>query len=934
MHINNTSKFLNKIFLFIFVFIDYDTHKYVINIDDSIVAICPPLGWFNDPQSCHKSFIQNFSKEILFCISIGTEIKKMKMEEFMEFCYAYLKRNFPNVRNVVQFPPLEMIANQAVKSVADLFTRLLSTRTSFRVVLTNLNSKKYFQCCTKTDDILQRDLPYQNRIMVFDQESKSILNIRVVEQTRFNGDVHREIEHCNKDMQYFVSAHRNRPCGCFIIGVLAFPNMNYAELKSELSYYFTKETTHLLRLFVLSKEDLEDDQSLQTWWNDVFENELDNISGCNTKFTEKGFQLICAQSMATIALAKMSPKLPSLSPDTHQQINSLLLNADQLKAIESPSNRKMIIGNYGTGKSIVLDEIARRKFNESILQNRTSTLILYLVWEAYSLLEVQKKLFMEELKRNAKDPQHVTLIFGNSFGVWKDISRGQEITLLHILKYYFEKRNYEVVHVLIDEVPTNVVHVSELNAVNELLKKHTKYSLAIAPQSVVIDCKTSTPSTESSSVEEEKNHNRNCLHKLEMDHFHLAKVMRNSKQVTAVMKASQDHLEGKETVLGICKPESIIQEETHSNTHTELSAVSHQTPEENYTEESITSEPKANNNVIEDSSNIVHDSLLKTDAKKKELMLNICDSKQDSENRKSNLNMINKTNSSLQTPPLELEKISKLIDSEKGEETATSFMKTTYKFHPIQNGNGVTDRKPVFVRLPSEVDFQSDLSAKVLFFALNELCLKEKASTMILCSNMEEIRMISYCLSLIPNFKYVTYIPQLCGYFPTKEERHHIFNAFNSGSCLLTDNTGIKGMEAKRVVIFAERDEYFLKHIINETLSRATVWVHIFLHSPEKCFSNRYTLSDLFRDLERKELFEVQRVEVFEDHVNFEEPFVNNNCVFKVNRVYDKQWTMSFPDHCVWFNRQFPLKQSTASHRYVDILVSIQFIELLPRSSN
>lgn len=37
---------------------------------------------------------------------------------------------------------------------------------------------------------------------------------------------------------------------------------------------------------------------------------------------------------------------------------------------------------------------------------------------------------------------------------------------------------------------------------------------------------------------------------------------------------------------------------------------------------------------------------------------------------------------------------------------------------------------------------------------------------------------------------------------------------------LLTDNAGKKGMEAKRVIIFAEHGESLLKSYINESLSR------------------------------------------------------------------------------------------------------------------
>ena len=71
---------------------------------------------------------------------------------------------------------------------------------------------------------------------------------------------------------------------------------------------------------------------------------------------------MCTVSIATIALTEKISNLPTVSANPKKQLDSLLLNADQIKAIRDPTRLKLITGCYSCGKSIVANEIVKQKF--------------------------------------------------------------------------------------------------------------------------------------------------------------------------------------------------------------------------------------------------------------------------------------------------------------------------------------------------------------------------------------------------------------------------------------------------------------------------------------------------------------------------------------------------------------------------------------------
>ena len=162
--------------------------------------------------------------------------------------------------------------------------------------------------------------------------------------------------------------------------------------------------------------------------------------------------------------------LPAFSRNPCQQLNSLLLNSEQLEAIQHPSKTKLIIGGYGAGKSIIAEEIVKKKYLKAIQKNE-QTEIFHVTWEPYSLVEVLKEKFVEGLKNDHLECNYdqVILNSGNAYRIWHEIGNSEKLlTLSSFLRYFKSKKVSQ--HVVIDEFPGDQFQESEVETMKTLFR--------------------------------------------------------------------------------------------------------------------------------------------------------------------------------------------------------------------------------------------------------------------------------------------------------------------------------------------------------------------------------------------------------------------------------------------------------------------------------
>ena len=139
------------------------------------------MGKLDDPNSCEKGLNGYFVKgneKMEIKISKGAEcIDVINVQKFIDLSKEYKQRNFPHTDKVLQFHPLHMLSHSPTKHLAELIVDVLEKRSGFRAVISQLNFNKYFQWLRSEEDLWIINHSYHNRLLIFDEESTSILNV-------------------------------------------------------------------------------------------------------------------------------------------------------------------------------------------------------------------------------------------------------------------------------------------------------------------------------------------------------------------------------------------------------------------------------------------------------------------------------------------------------------------------------------------------------------------------------------------------------------------------------------------------------------------------------------------------------------------------------------------------------------------------------------
>ena len=221
---------------------------------------------------------------------------------------------------------------------------------------------------------------------------------------------------------------------------------------------------------------------------------------------------------------------------------------------------------------------------------------------------------------------------------------------------------------------------------------------------------------------------------------------------------------------------------------------------------------------------------------------------------------------------------------------SVSQVQSTFEFHKSETGHAIENQNPMLIKLPQiDISKRNHAVGKMIALTLREICkLDNTVKTLVIGHNINELSIVSYSLSLIKNLKFDVYAPESfeCN-LPSKEEKRSILEKFNQNTCILADNSAVKGLEAQRIVIFANHQEYFLRHVFVEVIARAHVNVYILLYknSSENVSTHEDTLGKLLESLVEKKLLDEVVVAEIKDYANWDKrPFYGDKCKrFEIN---------------------------------------------------
>jgi len=506
--------------------------------------------------------------------------------------------------------------------------------------------------------------------------------------------------------------------------------------------------------------------------------------------------------MTTMSLT--SDHLPRMTRNPNDKVATLLLNKEQLEAVNSRKPWRIVRGPFGSGKSLILKTVAKKLYKES--KNLPwNVCIVYVCFDAFSLLEAEVSSHFEELTNNyhIKNTELLSLnlnkfVDDNNLK-FENVYPGfgiPEMTIADLIQKFCNTDNSKKFHFLIDEFPGRLLASEYCHKVLECLNQYCKDS------TVVIALQSINPTIEVHSNGEMIVISSNNLHETGMEIFSLQKSMRMCSNLFELIKIAEQHVN-----------ESIL-------------LVDYQLPKISSTKKSNSGEKshltdKASH---ETSLDIKQDSGIMTDLSSQEMEF---------EN----------------TVPMELEPqdspvqvtadiskihdpayLQKLYPTTLNRQPSKS-LKFKHEFQRSHSGHNIHSHvQPQLILLPKKFKLKKAFSGKLLARVLHQLCLDANFKTTLVCSDIDEVVLAKYALDELPDTNYEVYTPYLSQRISDKNEKEKICKKLREESCvLITDYRSFRGCETDHCITFVKQTDQYAKHVLVEVLSRAISKIDILI---------------------------------------------------------------------------------------------------------
>ena len=350
---------------------------------------------------------------------------------------------------------------------------------------------------------------FQDRFLWFHPDG-IIVNVRISAQEDAKS-IEEELIMCRDDLKlfYLMKNFMFKSAGICITFLLILLKANEETIRT-----VCKVCTHNLVTIENIKHDLS--KFLENIRKEKRETGVDPSS----KQTVKIFKAVISQVVASMAgsQCKSQSFLPVLGGNPQDRLSSLMLNPRQLSVINSSCNVKIVKGVYGAGKSIVgrvLFEYHADSVNQQNMIN-----VYYVIWDPWSLLTLVfrglEDDFMKRTKSNVKVVGKIELLQMLHI---EDVDTPL-LTVLHSLNSYHKD---EKVYTVIDEFKSD-----DNDEIQSLLEEKDLYATVLIQPMMTHYVRDNVPREDTSSESKDGRI------------FFLTEAMRTTKQVSSVLKVSQD----------------------------------------------------------------------------------------------------------------------------------------------------------------------------------------------------------------------------------------------------------------------------------------------------------------------------------------------------------------------------------------------------------
>ena len=762
---------------------------YLISIS-LIGSVCHELKdrntWLVAHANDNASDIHSFSNE---CHSIPTpkgleyplshgagQVKRHTVAEWHEISLTFMDCNYQikskrHLHQIIHFPPAYLHKgglHGKCESISSMFVECLeSDEYRCGLVAVGYDVKKHveFLGYSKSDlDKVQLQMPedQENHILLYYSSINLIMNVRVTEGTDLEA-IHIAQSECNEELKAIALIYDSflKENEMILCGVVAAPNIDLQQ--REISTFLCKACVSIN--LILSKLELSSADHLQSWWRHFIERINNKIVKADDLFKENKlkskdlFYNVASQILAV--MSAVSTHLPSLHGNAHEKISTILLNTKQLLAVNDANKKKIIRGAYGSGKSIVGKEIVR----SICLTNKPRTLVYYICFDKHSLMDYHMRNDLMLSKQSKVD-----IIVTNIVEIMEDYGLDSVPSIKNLLIFLCDKNrsDYGELHFVIDEVDGECITSEEASSLEDLFKFHD-----VLRDSVVVLLIQSMEKHRRFTGINPKSHDSNCFDIEGMKTFQLDRSMRNTVQINEVLKVAQF---------------------------------------------AITKEPNEYNHgtaQIKQDRKIVKPTQVTGDIDFVSQDIDSVNQDEEKHNQEE-IKIVNLTDD----VDILAEKMDAARRAKSSVTTVTNFIYNGKCF----GGHSIAGPKPlvVFLNEPYTEDSIPFISKVLAVFLKDVIESKVISPRVVICNDIHGLKLLERIFSLLKNVNCVTYAPWMLQKLTTKKERDQVFRNITDGYVLLTDNKGFRGMEEEEVLIFIEKNEYYHRHYLPESICRAT----------------------------------------------------------------------------------------------------------------
>ena len=729
------------------------------------------------------------------------------------------------------FPPTYYLEGDIIKQFVDKVNQFPWLENPSIKILTNYNPADHlsllgFSGKDKMEIICQQQETYENVVMIINPKERWLIVNVVIDNVADPNTLQAEMDKANSILKT-LNKTKNQKTGdghMTLIGVMVCPQYKEEDLNLDKLSFLNQP----LSTFVTEKEWYNDgglEKKLKFLVNES-KQQIKSHCGAISRSTDilRDFQVFTGQLMAS--MAQRSLFLPKVTDDLEKKIDTILLNNDQIESINNPTKWKIINGGFGSGKTVVLNEIAWTM----ITQDQIGA-ICYLPFAPYSLIDQKfaesfrllckiKKVDYLNFKLKSICLQNLLAEIKMPLTHFYDLTSHPKENVAVIMKHLKTKycSDGKSMAILIDEFPREFVNTNYANHLAECLEEHFQdITVVISFQSVEktkeyeTNGKLSNISENATKISGMREFKLGKTMRMSLDNFKLNSVLKREIELTKHITP----LEYFHSRTFIQAFSDIFPFTPFGKKNSKLSKKSSSLNQKVKVVESTPSFTELEQHISPDEEFVVK----KTSTTKNQSSAGFF-SKGQSSSSSSILNC-----ETFRLHDTELLRHSSTVQTKR---TIVNSINTKITFTSTTCGHTISSKtKPKLFHMPVQLASYESYESNVCLSLILEHCIKDAQKTVIICTSKNQMETMKMALDRINKSPHV-YIPYLLGSLPSYEQKSEIIEALSDNNIvLLTDYRSFRGCEAEKCIMLIDLNSTIGPNLYVEILTRSVAYLDI-----------------------------------------------------------------------------------------------------------